>query len=74
MKRCRTCKWWSDVSDDDYIPQIPNFPNHKHCAHHKVGGGTYNDNSRSGSDALNSYESVGTGPDFGCVHHDDRDR
>lgn len=61
--KCKNCEWW--IGDKE---QIPGGEDHRCCEHPKVGGGSYIDEDRSASDALNSYESVGTGPDFGCIH------
>lgn len=65
MGRCKRCKWWT--AEEEGTIGIPG-DNHKPCMHPKVGGGSYNDPARMGEDALNSYESIGTGPEFGCVH------
>ena len=61
--KCKNCKWWVGGKD-----QIPGGDGHKSCEHPKVGGGSYVNKSRLRSDALNSYESIGTGPNFGCIH------
>ena len=73
--KCVACKWWGlkpDYLDEDdhYDPteQIPGGDNHKRCEHPKVGGGSYGDNNRRNKDALDTYECVGTGPEFGCIH------
>lgn len=72
---CKDCKWWGikpDWMDDDdsHDPeyQIAGGDGHKNCENPKVGGGTYNDESRSRNDSLNYYEGLGTGPLFGCIH------
>ena len=66
---CGTCKFWGMPNEDGYInEQIPNNLVHEACEHPKVGGGSYEDEGRKGFDGLNAYESVGTGPDFGCIH------
>lgn len=63
---CRTCRWWG--SDPDTLPQFPGRELHRACECPKVGGGSYGDESRMGPDAANSYETIGTGPEFGCIH------
>ena len=78
--RCKDCKWWGKpeglqrLEEDDVSERIGVFSNfaggddHRPCGHPKVGCGTYEDAERQGSDGLNCYESVGTGPEFGCIH------
>jgi hypothetical protein len=64
---CKDCKFWGE-EHNDYVYGMAGGDNHKPCTHPKVGGGSYADESRMGDDALNSFESVGTGKDFGCIH------
>ena len=73
--KCAACKWWGlkpDYLDEDdhHDPtdQLPGGEGHKNCEHPKVGGGSYGDDARRRKDALNTYECVGTGPEFGCIH------
>jgi hypothetical protein len=70
MNKCKNCYWWgNEVEDEDFnLSQLPGGEAHKNCTCPKVGGGSYADKERMGLDSLNSYESVGTGPEFGCVH------
>ena len=66
---CQTCKWWNQPKEfKDEVDQFPGGDGHKSCEHPKVSGGSYSDEARKSIDALNTYESVGTGPDFGCIH------
>jgi len=64
-KVCRNCCWWLDPGGWE---QLPAAHRHRTCNHPKVGGGSYSDEARMSLDALNSYESIGVGPDFGCIH------
>lgn len=69
-KHCNNCKWWN-MPDEDHeftYGQMAGGQDHKPCDHPKVAGGSYNDASRRGSDALNTYNVVSTGPSFGCIH------
>jgi hypothetical protein len=68
MNTCKNCKYWGIVDEDDQPDGFPGGEDHKSCSHPKVGGGSYSDIDRMGKDALNSYESIGAGPDFGCIH------
>lgn len=69
---CRSCKWWRTDDDGEYIFGVAGGEQHKPCEHPKVGGGSYGDSARRGHDALNSYETISTGPDFGCIHWEEK--
>lgn len=67
--RCESCKWWGDSDSEDWgPPQYAGGDCHQECRCPFVGGGSYNDHNRRKQISLNTYESVGTGPRFGCVH------
>ena len=65
---CKTCRHWGGPDD---VYDIPSYPKGaRRCLHPSVGGGGHSDDGHERSDAANSYECIGTGPDFGCVHHE----
>lgn len=64
---CKECKFWGE-ENYEHSYNMASGENHKPCTHPKVGGGSYADDARMGDDALNSYETIGTGKDFGCIH------
>lgn len=76
IDRCKDCKWWGKKpdfmeKDEKYsLSFLPPGDQHRNCEHPKVGGGTYND--RGHIDGLNSYESIGVGPEFGCIQFEER--
>jgi hypothetical protein len=75
MNTCSSCQWWGfdpEVEEDEAnrSMDIPGGPSHKCCGHPKVGYGSYTDPERQDLDALNCYDAVGTGPLFGCIHHE----
>lgn len=73
MNTCMHCIWWGRKGEDEGIPQIPSeHMDHKVCGHPKVGGGSYNDDARNSFDSLNAYTQIGTGPDFGCIHYEQK--
>jgi len=73
---CCHCEYWGLTQEDiDYgfdLGQLPTGKDHQPCRHPHVGKGSYNDESRLASDSLNSFESIFTGPFFGCKHYKDK--
>lgn len=77
MNTCKTCAHWADLEITSPIQTIRNYVwnegNHRcSCPHLKeeTGSGTRTD------ELVYSYEECGwfeTGPDFGCVHHLERE-
>lgn len=73
MKRCKTCKWWE--RDVEHIGPEQCRP----CNSSKIGEPyhLYKRSTDKDLDILSyTYDEAGyilTGPDFGCVHHEDRD-
>lgn len=74
---CARCRYWgkdpdADPADAEFAPVLRGHPGEerglKACYHPKVGGGCYADASRNGPDSANAYETIATGPEFGCVH------
>jgi len=73
MSTCSTCRYWGAIPEgegEDYSPS--GYPGQarglKPCEHPKIGAGSYADKERNGPDSANSYETIATGPDFGCIH------
>ena len=77
MSTCITCRYWG--KDPDALPGNAEFAGYgkshpgearglKPCEHPKVGAGSYADEARNGADSANSYDTIATGPDFGCIH------
>jgi hypothetical protein len=71
---CKDCRFWfanADTTaeeDESYNHHSPSLPkNAALCIHPKIGG-SYNDPAHDADDAVNSYETIITGPMFGCVH------
>lgn len=61
MKRCKTCKWWGTASGAAFRSTV-----HCGCNHPTV-----NDEAVANS-AVAPYDGVCTGPEFGCVHHEEK--
>lgn len=65
---CNNCFAW-DRNNDFGGSDIPSLPiGARRCLHPKVGGGAYGDLAHEAPDAANSFDCLGTGPEFGCVH------
>ena len=68
---CKDCRHWAPNvvrNDDEPVGVGPSRPKDGHpCQHPKIGG-SYSDNEHHASDAANSYETIITGPMFGCIH------
>jgi len=74
MKFCKNCRHWADnVEMEEYDLEAaaaagPTYPMDAWpCLHPKIGGG-YSEEAHKASDAANSYETIITGPLFGCIH------
>jgi hypothetical protein len=59
VNRCKDCKFWGEEDQD-----IPGQYDHA-CCHEKLNGDY---NSAYSSDSIASYELIGMGPEFGCIH------
>ena len=71
MNTCKICKWWGAPDEyGDYADrgQMAGPESHKICESQFVGGGGYGDLNRNTDSSLNSYETISTGPGFGCIH------
>lgn len=72
--RCRNCRHWADNTDDDIGALASDGPTHPMdawpCLHPKIGGG-YSGEEHKSSDAVNSYSTIITGPEFGCIHFEE---
>ena len=72
VRVCRNCQYWGSPKDPDNVDAACSGPsqphNSKECVHPKIGGG-YSAKEKEVPDAINSYEMIVTGPEFGCVHH-----
>jgi len=66
---CKDCQWWTLrlgwMDEDDNDPQFPG-EKHKYCTSPKA----IKNKMSTGDDgaSISSYESIGTGPNFGCIH------
>lgn len=70
---CKRCVFWTvpDGENNLGLPGDSDKSTHGSCKHPKVGaydGGGYDSGERKAPDAINSYESIGFGPDFGCIY------
>jgi hypothetical protein len=63
-KICKNCKWWKK---EKY--QIPSF-DHR-CSFTDIAGFPTYDFDKD--DCMNSYELIGTGPNFGCIHFEEKE-
>lgn len=61
--RCKTCKWWANQA-------WPEDGNMRECLHENVEGGIHGDDRLV---AIYCDGEILTGPDFGCVHHEEKD-
>jgi len=60
---CSNCEYWTQPEDTD----IPSKFDHI-CGHPAVGGDYNKVSKEHATDGANSYSTIATGPDFGCVH------
>ena len=64
---CKTCKWWDTVEIAEH------FRRHRACHSPKL---MPPDDAEYGTDTLLYYDEGSkfwSGPDFGCVHHEDKE-
>lgn len=73
VMNCKDCRFWAgNLNDDDELEGLaavgPSHPREAWpCMNPKIGG-DYNGDEHKAPDAANSYETIITGPMFGCVH------
>lgn len=60
MNKCKDCKWWDFTSDSKY----------RFCDHPKITG-AYNGDELDW--VSNVDEGILTGPEFGCVHWEEKE-
>lgn len=66
VARCCNCAEWGREDDVYDIPSAPKGI--RRCLHPRVGGGERESDEHERTDAANSYECIGTGPEFCCIH------
>lgn len=59
---CKTCKWWSDVRETGFVE-------HHQCLNPAIGFGGADGLA---VDAAGGDYCLSTGPDFGCIHHEEK--
>lgn len=62
MKTCYTCKWWGD--------QCGEIPTYHKCEKNQGGYDGPPDGARVVDGEPYSAGDIGTGPQFGCIHHE----
>jgi hypothetical protein len=62
IKRCENCKWWTKVEGG-----LPNQYTHACYFNALLSYDFYK------SDCMNSYELIATGPDFCCLHFEEKE-
>jgi hypothetical protein len=70
MNTCKTCKWWVEHQETKNPNGTVSDYMHHQCTHHKIGGG---DSDTDGLDDQSDFDhGIGTGPNFGCIHHEQK--
>jgi len=71
MKRCKTCKWRG--VEDRNNAGAPYRPGYLNCRNPKLNGDTTTEFTWDSDGAIDGEEWNGfwTGPDFGCIHHEE---
>lgn len=66
MAQCQTCMFW-----DGPRPDLDDPGEHSKCLHPKVGAEDTAE-VRDGAQDGESYGGIFTGPEFGCIHHQEK--
>ena len=71
MKHCKTCKWRARPVG---AIEVMDKSVHRKCKHPQLSSDIDSDAAYGASDADRpQYEGIHTGPDFGCVHHEENE-
>ena len=62
MGKCKDCKWWGTDENQAPIETVCEYP--------RIWG-SYSE-AKKHKDVMVSYETIGTGPEFGCVHYEQK--